>query len=130
MTLATQIAAATNGVFLNTHWLGESITHYPRGDVNNGVTVTAVCELDPQPDAEPPVDDARGAKRMREGRIWLATSVSVDVRERQEMRSLFSVGGLLWRAERSVVQDTMSGMQCVYVVREEPIQTNRTRTGP
>lgn len=130
MTLAEQIAAATSSVFLNTDWLGQAITHYPRGDRNQSETVTAVVELDNEPMAEPPVDDARGAKRVRRGRLWMADTVSVDARERQEARSMFSIDGLLWRAERTIVEDTMSGMQCVYVIREEPIQSNRTRIGP
>ena len=130
MTLQSLMAADTAAIFLNTGELAQSVTHYRRGDMNVPATITALVELDDQPDHEPAIDDERGAKRSRRGRLWMATSVTVDSRERQEGRSLFLIGTELWRAEKTIVEETQTGMQCVRIVREEPIQSNRLRTGP
>lgn len=64
-------------VFLNTDEFGESLTHWPRGEVGYEATVTAIFE-----EMDPADHNDRGKATERRAKLTVSSSVDVDVRDR------------------------------------------------
>lgn len=110
MSLATLIAADVSAVILNTDDFAEAVTRYPLGVTASGAATTAVFFED-----EPVKSEQGGEEVIRGGRLFLASSVTVDPRDSWLIRSL------VWQC--AGVESADTGSKIVRVERSDRIST-------
>ena len=131
MGLQARIAADAANLFLgaDSGRLGsfmQTISRNPAGVTASAVSVSAIVDLDDEESAQGmQIEDERGRRITRHGRLELSTDVTVLVSEEGRNCDTFTIDGELWTALRVEGRDGIDGLQTVIIRRDEKVSTKK-----
>ena len=122
MTLASQISADATAIFLETDDFAQTITRYAGGSTGSSSTITCIVDLDDEEQGQgTAIEDERGTKIVRYGRLDMLSTQTIVVNEQGRDSDTFLIDSELWCAVRFDGRDGIAGMKTLIIRRDEKI---------